>query len=589
MRSRIYFLIVITLLGSIFFLRDSTWNTRAQNKGSERKIERAPAETPADKVLASLKWRTVVNNGVMMPNSTVNFSSYGQPSVNERGLVVFRARSTGQESSGGNRQTGIYTRNMLKGPVRAMLDLDTMVPEPNNLGTYFQEFPSIPRISARSEYAASRGNHQPVYEFPIGDEETTRVGTTGLYMAAGGIPITAVSKLGGEAGIAPGYEHMAVPGHPEIVFDVFPGAPTVADNGTIAFKGNYTVDEVPMTGIFYRRIINAPGGPTEPIQRIASSEMPIPNLPPGVPPMNFGWTSPPTIAGNKIAFLGGDNEDDPSYGGIYIADIAPDAPLTPIVTFGETLPGTGRQLNWIGEAVSFDGNYLAFWGAWGDETKTVRLYCPEDGSQPLLNFCNSPESGSIFDPTTSKWYQERQVPVDQGIFVYDLKSGTAYEVASTATFDDFVFWGFSGKAPGTGGGGSGGDDDAEPPRWRSAAFLAVSLGRVAFKARTGELDENDVYINPVDGIYLSGITAGSNLVTVAETGQDGSLIDPDIPTGLLPIVGVGIERDGFRGKYLALTVSMALETEDEEDELTDWAGIYVTTVNKQTAFIGPPQ
>lgn len=113
-------------------------------------------------------------------------------------------------------------------------------------------------------------------------------------------------------------------------------------------------------------------------------------------------------------------------------------------------------------------------------------------------------------------------------------------------------------------------DDAEPPRWLSAPFLAVSNGRVVFKARTGERDENNVYVDPVDGIYLGCIAARSDVVTIVETGFDGSTIDPEIPPGILPVVGVGIERDGFRGKYLALTVSMALETESEEDELTDW-------------------
>lgn len=572
MRIRIILMIMTMLFGAVLVHR-STLSSEAQTI--------FPITSITGYEFADLKWETVVNNGEPMPNATVNFSSYGQPSVNEKGLVVFRARSTGRESSGGNRQTGVYLRRGAKGAIRPLADLDTMVPQPNNLDTYFREFPSIARIAMKADYPATRGSHQPVYEFEIGEEETTRVGTTGLYMELGGPVTAAVSKLGGESGIAPGYEHMAVPGHPDIVFDVFPGAPTVADDGTIAFKGNYTVDAVGLTGIFFRKMLNAPGGPTEPIQRIASSEVLIPNLPAGVEPMNFGWTSPPTIAGNKIAFLGGDNEDDPSYGGIYIADIAPDAPLTPIATFDEILPGTGRQLTSIGEAVSFDGTYLAFWAAWGEETKTVRLYCPEDGNMNLLLFCNSVESGSVFDEVTQRWYQEREVPVNQGIFVFDIKKGIAYEVANTEQFDDFVFWGYSGKAPGTGGGGGddhGGADDAEPPRWRSAAFLAVSDGRVAFKARTGEIDENNVYLDPVDGIYFGNPMRNSELLTIVETGFDGSMIDPEIPTALLPIIGVGIERDSFRGRYLAITVSMAVETEDETEELTDWAGIYLTSV-----------
>jgi hypothetical protein len=40
-------------------------------------------------------WRTIVNNGQLMPGSDRPFSSYSPGSVNERGLVVFRARSRG--------------------------------------------------------------------------------------------------------------------------------------------------------------------------------------------------------------------------------------------------------------------------------------------------------------------------------------------------------------------------------------------------------------------------------------------------------------------------------------------------------------
>jgi len=36
---------------------------------------------------------TVANNGNLIPDSSRNFNSYNQPSVNSDGLVVFRARS----------------------------------------------------------------------------------------------------------------------------------------------------------------------------------------------------------------------------------------------------------------------------------------------------------------------------------------------------------------------------------------------------------------------------------------------------------------------------------------------------------------
>lgn len=88
-----------------------------------------------------------------------------------------------------------------------------------------------------------------------------------------------------------------------------------------------------------------------------------------------------------------------------------------------------------------------------------------------------------------------------------------------------------------------------------------------------------MYVDPVDGIYIGYPGKMKGLLTVIETGNDGASMDPMIPVGLLPITGVGIERDGFRGKYLAISVAMGIETEDETEELTDWAGIYRTMIN----------
>ncbi len=51
----------------------------------------------------------------------------------------------------------------------------------------------------------------------------------------------------------PGFEFFAVPGAPAATpFDVFPGAPAVTGETTIVFKGNFTVDNVGKTGVFYR-------------------------------------------------------------------------------------------------------------------------------------------------------------------------------------------------------------------------------------------------------------------------------------------------------------------------------------------------
>ena len=167
MRMRLLLILTISVV-SVLCLARFAARSEAQGGGP----------IPTGYPVAGLKWSTVVNNSFLMPNSPViiNFSSYGQPSVNSKGTVVFRARSTGQESSGGNRQTGIYLRNGSTGDIRAMLDLNTNVPWPNNLDTMFQEFPAIPRIALNSDYPATRGNHQPVYEYNLTPETTTKVG-----------------------------------------------------------------------------------------------------------------------------------------------------------------------------------------------------------------------------------------------------------------------------------------------------------------------------------------------------------------------------------------------------------------------------
>jgi hypothetical protein len=155
-------------------------------------------------------------------------------------------------------------------------------------------------------------------------------------------------------------------------------------------------------------------------------------------------------------------------------------------------------------------------------------------------------------------------------------------VAKTPTdYSDFLYWNFSGHVPGTTE-----EEDGEPARWRSAAFTAVS-GMVdgslsdanfhaAFKARTGEVVAG-AYVNPVDGIYLRRGPGQAQFLTVAETGMDGTLLDPgaiDSETGaVLPVTEMGIERDGFRGNALVINASMGSEE-------TGWAGIYLTEVQK---------
>jgi hypothetical protein len=211
------------------------------------------------------------------------------------------------------------------------------------------------------------------------------------------------------------------------------------------------------------------------------------------------------------------------------------------------------------------------------------LQCREEGNTDRVDFCKDQHPDGF---TTT-------VRVHQGIFVHDINNGNTSVVAKTPMdFDDFVYWNFSGRTPGTGEG----DDDGELARWRSASFVAVSglvdggltdaTFHAALKARTGDVVDG-AYVNPVDGIYLRKGPGQSQILTVVETGMDGSLIDPEAvfdddedpatPPVALPVTEMGIERDGFRGNSLAVTASMGIEGASEEEGM---AGVYVTSVPK---------
>ncbi len=547
------------------------------------------------------RWQTVVNNGNYMPTdycdpstpsapSCRKYNSYNQPSLNKNELIVFRARSKGGQ--GGEPIHGIYTRNMKKAtPIVKILDRDTLVPQPNNLSSMFVEPPSFPRIDIDSNMIATRGNHQPVWRYTLPDGTDTRVGTTGIYTNPFGPLVTGSSKLGA----APNYSFFQVPEFPGTFFDVFPGAPAVTKGTTIVFKGNYTVNLSSKTGVYYRNLRNKPingtvGAGTQPVVLIANNTH---TLIPGTQTL-FGSTAPPSAANGQAVFAGFDNEENPTAGGIYLAPltsypITQQPKLKTLVSIGSQVPGeaVNTVFNRLGEGVSFDGRYVAFWGAWGTANKTVRLYCPEDGNKDRKAYCMSSASGSIQD--AKGWYQEKQVPVNQGFFVRDLQKRRTYRIARTGpAYSDFVYWNFSGLAPGIGQGGEG-DEDGELARWRSASFLAVSSNGedsdddddgsyyAAFKARKGLTDANNVFVNPIDGIYLRKGPGTTSTLTLVKTGMAGTLFDSkavDTTTGtVLPVTEMGIERDGFRGNSLAINVSMGTES-------AGWAGIYLTRIPK---------
>lgn len=537
-------------------------------------------------------WSTVVNNGDYMPTDLCDpaapttppcrrFNSYNQPSVNADRLVVFRARSRGGQGLG-EPVHGVYTRDMAGGgPVVRRFDRNTAVPQPNNRGTRFTEPPSFPRIDIHSPTVASRGNHQPVWTvFDENGEVEEQLGTSGIYTNPFGPLITGASKLGS----VEQFSFFQVPELPGTLFDVFPGAPAVTDVDVIVFKGNYTEGLVARTGVYYRELSDSPltdpdghlltpAGGTQPVVLIANNRQ---TFIPGTTTL-FGSTAPPSAAGRRAVFAGFDNEDAPTLGGIFLAPLEGSEPkLKTLVRIGDQVPGESSKarFNRLGEGVSFDGRFVAFWGAWGTATTTLVLQCPTEGNQQRIEFCNEeyPDGFTV------------HVPVNQGIFVHDTQTDKLRVVATTpGDFDDFTYWNFSGRVPGAGEGEEG-DDDGELARWRSTAFVAVSGlvdGRLndagfhaAFKARRGEV-VGGAYVDPIDGIYLKAGPGDSGISTLVESGMDGTLLDPEAvdedTAAALSVTAMGIERDGFRGNSLVVNVSMGSEE-------TGWAGIYLTEI-----------
>ncbi len=533
-------------------------------------IAAAPALAATAPPPVIMGWQVVIDNGYNIPTDACNpkepsnacrkFNSYNPPSVNAGKLVVIRARSKGAEGVGQQPVHGIYTRDMAVAgsPVVRILDRGSPVPQPNNLSATFIEPPAFPRIDMYSGTIATRGNHQPVW-----DDGIEKLGTTGVYANPFGPLITAASKLGK----VPDFSFFEVPGAISLTpFDVFPGAPAVTEGTTIVFKGNYTENLISKTGVYYRNLSNAPAGGAAPVELIANTDNSIPGT-----KIKFGSLAPPSAAGDKAVFVGLDNEDNPQLGGIYLVTLSGSEPeLKTVISIGSNVPGeSGATFNKFGEGLSFDGRFVAFWGAWGNETRSLNLQCPAEGNKERVAYC---KQLCADDPKNCI----RTVPVHQGIFVRDLVAGITYPVAKTGgDFSDFLYWNFSGHVP-----GSTMEDDGEPARWRSSPFVAVS-GLVdgsladknfhaAFKARKGQV-VGGVYVNPVDGIYLSKGPVQSPLLALAETGMDGSLFDPALSGQNLPVTEMSIERDGFRADALAINVTMGTEE-------TGWGGVYLTEV-----------
>jgi len=479
---------------------------------------------------------TVINNGDLIPSTDKNFNSYNQPSINDNGLVVIRARSRG---GGGEPVSGIFTRDMLSlEPVQTLTTRNSIVPAPNNTNATFNEFPSFPRIDSKSSMFAFRGQSQPVWNVidPTTDEIITKIGTSGIYTNQTGALKTGLSQLGQLSE----FSYVQVPNTtPLTKFDQFPGAPSPTDGNIVAFKGNWT-DEAGTgkTGVYFRNVVSEGGNSA--VQLIADSNTLIPGS-----TTTFGSTAPPSAASGQVVFLGVDNEENPTEGGIYRSLFSDPQNLKSVISLNTIVPGLVDPITKLGEALSFDGEYVGYWAALGNTTRSLTLTCPTEGNQALLNYCNSQYPDGF---TTD-------VPQDQGIFITNVNNLETRLVAQTGeNFSDFLFWNFSGRAPGNGEGDEEGD--LELARWRSTSFVAVDSSNLVFKA----LRES------IQGMYAS-FGEGTSIEVVVETGMLGQVLDPEAFG--LPITSLGIERDGFRNGQLVINAAMA-------NEESSWAGIYYT-------------
>lgn len=519
-----------------------------------------------------LNWSTVVNNTAQFPGDTRNFNSYNQPSVNNDGLVVFRARTQGGGNAG-SPASGILTRDMATAgnPIVPVAVRGSTVPQPNNTGAVFNEFPSIPRIDARSSMIATRGQSRPVLEYQngidaiTGEPTTTRGGTSGIYTNPNGALVTGMAGLGNVTnnpfGANPDLSYFQVPNTaPNTKFDQFPGAPSPTGGDTIVFKGNWSEGGAGQTGVYFRDVL-ANGG-TAPVQLIADSKTDIP----GFSGTTFGSTAPPSAADGRAVFLGVDNEAAPTKGGIYMANLdygkAPDTPsvLKTIVSIGGgVMDRANAFFTQVGEALSFDGKNLAFWGAWGEkdqdgnivaQTQSVTVSCGSIENSSTSAFCASQDNGLTYGSgVAGDGLYSFDVAVNQGFFIADVDSLETRLVAETGgQFSDFVYWNFSGKIP-----GEEGEEDGEFARWRSASFIASDGWNAAFKG------------NGQGGTGLYHLF-NNQLSTIAEHGMDGGLLDPDAAG--LAITSLGLERDGYRNGWLAISSAMT----DGENSM---AGIYL--------------
>ena len=155
--------------------------SRRTRRGAEPALAAAVAAALAGASAAHagpITWDIVVNNSYIAPTPLVEgetalFNSYSGSSLNNNALVTFRGRTQGGQHT--DRVSGVFSRDMSVpgSAVQAVAVRGQEVPQPNNLDATFNEFPYFPRIDARSNLIATRGQTKPVWEYVTGTDPDT--------------------------------------------------------------------------------------------------------------------------------------------------------------------------------------------------------------------------------------------------------------------------------------------------------------------------------------------------------------------------------------------------------------------------------
>ncbi len=532
---------------------------------------------------ANLAWMTIANGNSVLPGTTTPFASFSGVSINTAGMAVFRGTSILTTSEGSTGETsstsGIYTADLANGGAPTKLvDITTFVPQPtntlyNNAGPKFGSFLSTPNIDASSSFVGFNATHPAVVYLPAGG----RGGDKGLYGNPGGTLTTGVAAIISalEAdGSTTDYSYFQVPDLPGVAFGGFPNAPAAVGGNTLVFKGDYLDGTVVGTGIYYRNI-----GGTSVVGLIASTHTTL--MPDNT--VRFAYIGAPSAVGTSTVFVGYNKKTAPTAGGIYLATQLTSAPaLTPLVTIGTPVPGQAETdtFTQFGDALSFDGRNVAFWGAWGTETTAKHLTCTDNADPSLTAYCLT-----VF-PTG----QDVQVPVHQGLFVYDTSQGKLTPIATTsAGFADFAYYTFFGippevmpedVGPGSGNGSGGGEDETEgevpleTPAFVLAPNIAIVAGstqgtyQVVFKGNTGG----------VDGLYMTSGPTTAAIQMVLDTTMLGQTIDPGAAETSM-IRKLDLDRVGMNGTRLSIGSTMI--TTNADGTTSTMSGLYAATLPTQ--------